>query len=167
MAIKVGNSWVSEAAYAYAKKNVETDKQNKGMMQQLSEKFPNTNFTTNTTPFQEKGTNNIAISPNILRQMETNPDKRIEYEALIYDCADLQKSLSSQYAQKGSKLIAQGFIINSDGTLGSWNITKSGGTDLKSSCLLPKNDKNSWFSKMFEKSSKKNVSASVKKDWTA
>lgn len=167
MAIKVGNSWVSEAAYAHAKKNAEADNQNKQMLQQLSEKFPDTNFTTNTSPFQGKGTNNIAISPNILRQMENDPDKRIEYEALIYDCNNLQKSLSTQCASKGKELVAQGFIINADGTLGSWSISKSSGTNYKNSCLLPKNDKSSWFSKMFEKSSKKTKAASVKKDWTA
>lgn len=167
MAIKVGNTMVSEAAYAFAKGNVGTDKQNKAILQELSEKFPNTNFTTNTKPSPGKGTNNIGIAPNILREMQNDPNKRIEYEALIYDCVEIQKSLPAKYAQKGVELTGHGFIINSDGSLSAWSVTKSGGTDSKSSCLLPKDDKSSWISKMLEKPSKKNASASVKKDWTA
>ena len=149
MAIKVGNSWVSEAAYAYASQKAEKPDADSGMLQTLSEKFSDSKLTTNTAPFQGKGVNNIAIAPNILRQMENDPEKRLEYEALIYDCASLQKSLAGKTVKNGGNLIGQGFIIDSNGGLGSWSISRSSGGKSRTHCLLPKNDKNSWMDKMF------------------
>lgn len=146
MAVKVGNSWVSEAAYNYAKQSAESAQSKDGALQGLSEKFSEVNFSTNTAPYQGKGTRNIAIAPNILRQMESNPEKRLEYEALIYDCTSVQKSLPNRYGD--SKLVGHGFIIDSNGSLSAWSITQSGGEKSRSSCLLPKQDKSSWFGKM-------------------
>lgn len=155
MAIKIGNSWVSEAAYAQAKQKTDKNKDGISQLQNLSKKYPDTNFSINTAPFHAKGTNNIAISPNILRQMESNPEKQLEYEALIYDCQSIQKSLSGTCTQSGKKLVAQGFIINSDGTLGSWSISSSNGNNNQFSSMLPKNDKKSWLSKVLDDSSYK------------
>lgn len=145
MAVKVGNSWVSEAAYAYAQQNMQSNNQKKSdILKSLSEKFSETKFSMNTTPFQSTGTNNIAISSNILKQMADDPDKQLEYEALIYDCANLQKSSGSSFSNSNIK--AQGFIINSDGSLSSWSISESKGSKNKYSSLLSKNDKSSWLS---------------------
>jgi len=155
MAVKVGNSWVSEAAYAYAKQNIESNKQKESdTLKSLSQKFSGIKFSTNTTPFQSTGTNNIAISPNILKQMANDPDKQLEYEALIYDCAELHKSSSSFFSSRNIK--AHGFIINSDGSLASWSISEGTGSKNKHSSLLPKNNKSSWLSLIIgEKTQKK------------
>ena len=67
MPVKIGNSYVSEEAYEFAKN------QN---LQSLAEKFPNLKFSIGTTPFCGTGLNNVAIAPNILREMEKNPDKK-------------------------------------------------------------------------------------------
>lgn len=90
MAVKVGNSWVSEAALSYAK--VKADSGESATLNGLLDRYPGVNFSTNTQAFSQKGTNNIQIAPIILAQMQNNPDKRIEYEALIYDCAKLISS---------------------------------------------------------------------------
>ena len=87
MAVKVGNSWVSEAALSYAK--VKADSGESATLNGLLDRYPGVNFSTNTQAFSQKGTNNIQIAPIILAQMQNNPDKRIEYEALIYDCAKI------------------------------------------------------------------------------
>ena len=87
MEVKVGNSWVSEAALSYAK--AKADSGASVILKGLSDRYPGMNFSTNTQAFSQKGTNNIQIAPSILAQMQNNPDKRIEYEALIYDCAKL------------------------------------------------------------------------------
>lgn len=146
MAVKVGNSWVTEEAYAYAKAKQAEPKERKAMLSQLSEKFLDTDFSTNTEPFSGKGVNNIAISPNILKEMEQNPEKQLEYEALIYDCANLQKTLPGIYQKNGSKLEAFGFIIDSNGGLRAWGISKSTGSKEKNTfqCMLPRQDKKSW-----------------------
>jgi len=149
MAVKVGNSYVSEAAYAYAKQKLESGKKEElSVLKNLSQRFPETKFSSDTTPFKGKGTNNIAISPKILEQMENDPDKQLEYEALIYDCASLQKS--QNYYFKSNNIKAQGFIIGSDGSLSSWSVSES-----KNFCSLSKNNKSSWLSKIIGKKNSK------------
>lgn len=99
MAVKVGNSWVSEAALSYAK--VKADSGESATLNGLLDRYPGVNFSTNTQAFSQKGTNNIQIAPIILAQMQNNPDKRIEYEALIYDCAKLISSGAMDWAPAG------------------------------------------------------------------
>ena len=141
MPVKVGNSYVSEVAYSYAKSKVEAEnesvgtekKSSKGMsvLSDLQSQYKNLNFSTNTAPFSGKGTNNLAIAPNILREMEENPEKRLEYEALIYDCNEVL----SRPTRDGIK--AQGMIIEKDGSLSMWSIGVSNdNTKSKSQMLL-------------------------------
>ena len=141
MPVKVGNSYVSEVAYSYAKSKVEAEneavgtekKSSKGMsvLSDLQSQYKNLNFSTNTAPFSGKGTNNLAIAPNILREMEENPEKRLEYEALIYDCNEVL----SRPTRDGIK--AQGMIIEKDGSLSMWSISvSSDNTKSKSQMLL-------------------------------
>ena len=161
MAVKVGNSWVSEAAYTYAKARQAEPNTGEGMLSQLSEKYPGTDFSTNTAPFSGKGTHNIAIAPNILKEMEQDPDKRLEYEALVYDCVSLQKTLPETYRQNGSKLQAFGFIIDSKGGLSAWSISQSIGSKDKSAsqCRLPKQDKKSWLPRILPKKKESQIKA--------
>lgn len=155
MAIKVGNSWVSEEAYAYAKNKMETEntaegkkaEKGYGVLSELEEKYPDVKFSTNTAPFSAKGQNNIAVAPNILREMENNPEKRLEYEALIYDCA--QGIKAGAFRHEGD--IAGGFIINADGSLAAWGISQSKGTKKKTFLSLDKKDKDNWIKKIQEK----------------
>ncbi|MEY8422531.1 DUF6033 family protein [Lachnospiraceae bacterium 38-14] len=130
MAVKVGNSWVTETAYAYAKSKVDenTSSENKkgnSMLDKLSEKYPDIKFSTSTQPFSGTGKNNIGIAPNILREMENDPEKRLEYEALIYDCSQVIKNLPDKMPN-GSRLKSFGFIINSDCSLKGWVYPKAG-----------------------------------------
>lgn len=74
MAVKVGESWVSEAALTYAKEKV--DSETVATLKELSDRYPGVNFSTNTQPFSQKGTNNIQIAPDILSQMKNDPEKR-------------------------------------------------------------------------------------------
>ena len=155
MAVKVGNSWVSEAALAYARSTVNKEEcTGSDMLSHLSEKYKDTGFTASTAPFQGKGNNNIGISPNILRQMEQDPEKRLEYEALIYDCVQVAKNAPTKTAN-GSNIVASGFIIHADGSLSGWSISKSGGEKTKSHTKLDKKDKESWYKKLFEKQEEK------------
>lgn len=151
MAIKIGNSWVSEAAYAYAREKVSeraTEETSGGsMLSQLSDKFPDLKFTTNTAPYSGDGKNNMAIAPNILKEMENDPEKRMEYEALIYDCNNVQKEMA-----KRDGLISFGFILNSDGTLGAWSVSKAGTGNHRSQLKLDKKDKDNWVDRILEKS---------------
>lgn len=151
MAVKVGNSWVSEAAYDYAKKQVAERSSGKttgeSMLSQLSDKFPDLKFTTNTEPFSSNGKNNMAIAPNILKEMENDPEKYLEYEALIYDCNNTQKSVANR-----DGLISFGFILNSDGSLGAWSVSKAGSEKYRNQFKLNRKDKDNWVDQILEKS---------------
>lgn len=151
MAVKVGNSWVSEAAYAYAKEKAAERSSGEAsggsMLSQLSDKFPDLKFSTNTEPFSSKGKNNMAIAPNILKEMEEDPEKCLEYEALIYDCNNTQKSIANR-----DGLISFGFILNSDGSLGAWSVSKANSGNYRNQFKLDKKDKNNWTDQILEKS---------------
>ena len=161
MAVKVGNSWVTETAYAYAKSKVDenTSSENKkgnSMLDKLSEKYPDIKFSTSTQPFSGTGNNNIGIAPNILREMENDPEKRLEYEALIYDCSQVIKNLPDKMPN-GSRLKSFGFIINSDCSLKGWSISESGEDTKHNRYSLDKNKKDSWLDTVLEKKKEKKI----------
>lgn len=163
MAVKVGNSWVSEAAYHYAqaKMNETTgaeDKRNGSVLNQLSDQYTDIDFNTNTKPYSGTGKNNISIAPNILKEMDSNPDKRLEYEALIYDCNEAIKNMPDKTVT-GGKIKSFGFIINADGSLGAWSISESGGNRNHNKYALDKNNKNSWLEIILGKKQQKKVEA--------
>ena len=120
MNVKIGNSYVSQAAANFAKNN-STDEKN--ILKSLQEKFPNLKISVGTAPFSGNGTNNLSISPKILREMQNNPDKKIEYEALIFDVA------SQNISQPNLK--SHGFIIGDDGGLRGWGISEKNSVTVK------------------------------------
>lgn len=128
MAVKVGNSYVSEAALAYAQERA--DEKSDAVLSDLSKQFKDVNFSVGSKPFCGSGTNNISIAPNILRQMANDPDKKLEYEALIYDCANVLKDSANRPGLK-----AQGFVIDSKGELSMWSIGQTGDDKPKNSLL--------------------------------
>ncbi len=147
MAVKVGQSYVSEAALSFAKNSADGDE---NILKNLQEKFPNLKISVGTSPFSGSGTNNLSISPKILQEMQKNPDKRIEYEALIYDVAGQNISQPS--------LKSHGFIITDDGGLRGWGISEQ--NDRKISALDKKNKK-SWLQKLLPENKKISPAAIV------
>lgn len=146
MPVKVGNSYVSEAAYEYAKNQTDDS----ATLKSLAEKFPNLKFSVGTSPFSGSGLNNIAISPKILREMEENPEKKLEYEALIYDFANLNPPPSSM------NIKAQGVIIDENGETSMWSIGESRSENIP----VKRNEIKTWWEKLLEKL-KENKSADV------
>lgn len=145
MAVRIGKSFVSEAAISFAKNFADDDEKN--ILKNLREKFPNLKISVGTTPFSGSGTNNLSISPKILKEMQNNPDKKIEYEALIYDIA------SQNNSRQGLK--SHGFVITDEGGLRGWGISEN----FKKVSALDRKNKNSWFENLLPKKiSKKNFS---------
>ena len=126
MAVKVGNSYVTESALAYAQSRA--DEKSNSVLNDLSKEFKDVNFSVGAKPFGGSGTNNISIAPNILRQMANDPDKKLEYEALIYDCANVLKDSANRPGLK-----AQGIVLDSKGELSMWSISQTGDEKLKRS----------------------------------
>lgn len=142
MAVRIGNSYVSQQAYDYAKSKIDSEKsqgsEKNNVLEDLSKQYPETTFAVGTQPFGGKGTNNISIAPNILRKMENDPEARLEYEALIYDCAELLKNEPTKHGN--STTIARGFIIGEDGGLRMWSISQSGGGERTKDCKKVQKD---------------------------
>lgn len=137
MPVKIGNSYVSEAAYEYAKSQSDEG----ANLKSLSEKFPKLKFSIGTAPFSGSGLNNVAIAPNILREMENDPEKKVEYEALLYDVANLNPPSSSM------NIKAQGVIIGKDGGMNMWSI----GESRQEKIPLKRGESKNWWAQMLEK----------------
>lgn len=152
MPVKVGNSYVSEAALSFA----QSQENSAGdILGDLKEKFPNLKFQVGTAPFSGSGLNNVSISPKILREMQNNPEKRVEYEALIYDISNTNVS------RPGLK--SHGFIIGDDGGLRGWGISQSDdGSNKRVKVTLDKNDKKSWWQTLLDELDAKRTAAKIK-----
>ena len=153
MPVKVGNSYVSEAALSFAQ-----SQENSGgnVLNDLKEKFPNLKFQVGTAPFSGSGLNNVSISPKILKEMQNNPEKRVEYEALLYDVSNLNWNLNPTVKSSG-------VIIDDKGEMSMWSISKSDddGTTKRVKVTLDKNDKKSWWQNLLDELNAKK-SAKVK-----
>lgn len=168
MAVRIGNSYVSQQAYDYAKAKINSENsqgsEKNSVLQDLSKQYPETNFAVGTQPFGGKGTNNISIAPNILKKMENDPEARLEYEALIYDCANFLKNEPTKHGN--STTIARGFIITEDGGLRGWSISQvDGGEKRKTYKKVEKDELKESLKKIREKKAteKKNAAKLAEK----
>lgn len=159
MPVRVGNSYVTEAALAFAQKSAaeSVDKEKtkgkgtSGVLADLAEKFPKLKFTVGSQPFSGSGKGNVAIAPNILREMENDPAKREEYEALLYDVQQCTEEMSMT-RPNGNKLKAHGWIIHKDGGLSAWSIGTSEGGDRKpeASGRVNRSSKKAWWQSLLD-----------------
>lgn len=162
MPVKVGGSYVSEAAYSFAKAQATDKKEDSGVMKSLAEKFPNLKFSVGTAPFAGSGTNNVSISPKILKQMEQDPEKRLEYEALIYDIANTDVTGGNM---SGHKLKSHGFIIEDDGGLRGWGISEYDDGNRRQQSHLKRSEKKNWWQDMLGKPKEKKKKSALKELW--
>ena len=151
MVVKVGQYNVSEAAYAYAKGR--EDEKSENALDSLSKQFKDVNFSVGTKMFSGSGTNNISIAPSVLRQMENDPQKRLEYEALIYDCSNVLNDSSN----RPPGLKAQGIVIGNNGDLSMWMISQSSNEQPKLSILRFNDDDKKNLANSLKKKNKTNV----------
>ena len=144
MPVKVGNSYVSEAALSFAQASAQEESSG-GVFKELKEKFPDLKFQIGTAPFSGNGLKNVSISPKILKEMQNNPDKKLEYEALLYDVANLNWN-------QNPTVKSSGVIIDDKGEMSMWSISKSDdGTNKRVKVMLDKNDKKSWWQALLDK----------------
>ena len=175
MPVKVGNSYVTEAALAFAQKSAaeSVDKEKtkgkgaNGVLAGLAEKFPKLKFTVGTRPFSGSGMDNVSISPKILREMEKDPAKREEYEALLYDVQETTAGLPRTRVD-GSKVKAHGWIIHEDGGLSAWSIgtSEGGGRKPEASGRVGRSSKKAWWQELLDevKEKKKAKDKKAKKE---
>ncbi|MBR2214979.1 MAG: hypothetical protein IJ849_04355 [Selenomonadaceae bacterium] len=143
MPVHIGNSYVSEAAYSFAvaQTNEETGKGD--VLKGLKEKFGQLKFNIGAGPFSGSGTNNVSISPKILQAMAQDPEKRQEYEALIYDVAHTDLA-------HGRQLQSAGFIIDDDGGLRAWSVSKHDDGQRRSQSFAKRTKEKNWWQKILD-----------------
>ena len=160
MGVKVGSSYVSEAAYNYAALQKDAEGESSDVMKSLAEKFPNLKFTVGTAPFAGTGLNNVSISPKILRQMEKDPDKRMEYEALLYDIAHFDANAG---IAPGRSLKSHGFVIGDDGGLRSWGISAGDDEVRRNQGFAKRSDEKNWWQKLLPVKKESSAADTTKK----
>lgn len=62
MAVRIGQSYVSETAANFARNSADTGE---NVLKSLQERFPNLKISVGTSLFSGSGTNNLSISPKI------------------------------------------------------------------------------------------------------
>ena len=153
MPVKVGQSYVSEAALSFAQASAE-EYDGGNVLKDLSKKFPNLKFSAGAAPFSGSGRGNVAVSPKILREMQENPDKRVEYEALLYDVANLNWN-------QNPTVKSSGVIIDAEGGMSMWSISKSDGGTSRAKAKVDRNNK-SWWQQILDSLSEKRRAAAKK-----
>ncbi|MCT4593476.1 MAG: DUF6033 family protein [Anaeromicrobium sp.] len=82
--------------------------------------------------FSGTGIHNIAVSKEYLRKVINDPEKRREFKESIQNTINAQRWMKSMCQSDGSKLVATGSIIDSDGNMRSWSHTQRSSSDQKS-----------------------------------
>ena len=153
MPVKVGKSYVSAEALSFAQAQ---ENSSGNVLKDLKEKFPDLKFQVGTAPFSGSGLKNVSISPKILREMQNNPEKRVEYEALLYDVSNLNWN-------QNPTVKSSGVIIDDNGEMSMWSISKSdGGENKRVKVTLDKNDKKSWWQTLLDEINAKKSTAKIK-----
>lgn len=93
----------------------------------LSKKYSNCSFVaanySRGMRYGSNSTTNIAISPQFLSKMASDPELEAEYEGYIEDLQRLDKEFIAHEAARGWRVVAQGWAIDKDGGISGWVIT--------------------------------------------
>ena len=140
-AVELARAHVSEVKESGEKQTADT------VLNDLKNQFKGTNFTVGTKPGAGIGTNNITIAPSILREMASNPEKRVEYEAVIRD----QVAAAGVWKQLCPNVQNAGFVIHSDGNSSGWSMSRPNGENGNGFFTATVKRKENWIQEMMNK----------------
>lgn len=177
MAIQVGTNPAHDTTHTITQQKVHGQSGASISIQSLSEEYPGVSFLTEPTQ-QGNGADadailySVSIPASLFSQMESNPEKRVEIEALIQDCVNAMKKSVRDLAGRGIEVTSCGTDLDDDGNPTMHSFVKTGdNTARKFSVSLPKNNKNNWpailndyHEKMIETLDAKNASADAQDD---
>ncbi|MDE7252174.1 MAG: hypothetical protein K2O32_04450 [Acetatifactor sp.] len=93
----------------------------------LSKKYSNYSFVaanyTKGMQYGSSSTVNVAISPQFLAKMASDPELEAEYEKNIAAMQECDEQFTQMQAARGWRVDAQGWAIDKDGGISSWAIT--------------------------------------------
>lgn len=67
-------------------------------------------------------TTNIAISPDFLKKMASNPDLEKQYEEEFENMKKLDEQELQMHEMAGTRLVARGWVVDKDGGIAKWGI---------------------------------------------
>ena len=149
---------VSEEGYEYAKLQADRIKDGgtkggKGareMLKDLQKRYKKTKISMGTDAFKGRGSQNIAISQKVLREMAEDPDRRLEYEAMIFDTVNVQETMPKSHG--GSELVSCGAVIDEEGNMRMWTRARfDDNTRDKIKVKVNRRQKNSWQQRLLDK----------------
>ena len=100
----------------------------------LRQKYPNVNITVadfsnlkqrKAYMFSCSGGNNIAISSSVLEKMASNPAAAEKYEKTIAEVPELGERFKREIEAMGGEQIASGTVIDKDGNITYWGISRA------------------------------------------
>lgn len=78
--------------------------------------------------YGSKSTTNVAISPQFLAKMASDPALEKEYEGYLADMPRLDEQFSRSVEAGGWHVVAKGWFIDKDGGIGGWCVTQKDDT---------------------------------------
>jgi len=106
---------------------VSTQKTEKEYYNELSGKYPNLNITTEVYQVGSAGGSgfgNVMIHPDYLRKAANDPEVSAELEKNLGDIPAAVRWLANKCRMSGSELTACGIIIDENGEMSSWSMTR-------------------------------------------
>ena len=132
---------VNEYANTYAASNSASTKGSSGLsetaqdyLSELRQKYSDVNITVadfsnleqrKAYMFSCSGSNNIAISSNIVEKMATDPAAAAKYEKVIAEVPGLGERFKKEIEAMGGEQIASGTVIDKNGKVTYWGISKA------------------------------------------
>ena len=132
---------VNEYTNTYAASNSASTKGSSGLsetaqdyLSELRQKYSDVNITVadfsnleqrKAYMFSSSGSNNIAISSNIVEKMATDPAAAAKYEKVIAEVPGLGERFKKEIEAMGGEQIASGTVIDKNGKVTYWGISKA------------------------------------------
>ena len=132
---------VNEYTNTYAASNSTSTKGSSGLsetaqdyLSELRQKYSDVNITVadfsnleqrKAYMFSSSGSNNIAISSNIVEKMATDPAAAAKYEKVIAEVPGLGERFKKEIEAMGGEQIASGTVIDKNGKVTYWGISKA------------------------------------------
>ena len=143
---RIAGNYVAAQAAAHVRSKLRGSSTGNQYLNKLSAQYPDLEFSVGAKPFGRQGIGNVTIDPATLREIESNPKKRSEFEAMLKDCNQCAKESA---IMGKSKIVSQGFLLDANGELQGWSVTKnSSGTQSRFLTPLDRERPSGWFNSM-------------------
>ena len=128
------NAYAASTNAASAKGSSEANRTTQEYLTELKQKYPDVNITVadfsnieqrKSYMFSCSGYSNVVISSKIIEKMASDPAVAAKYEKVIADAPDLGERFKKEISAMGGEQIACGTVIDKDGKVTYWGISRA------------------------------------------